>query len=155
MGISDSPSWIFIHEPLFQLSPPWIFILGHFEIITTIDQTSMGIWRLYHHHGFSSLGISGLSPPWIFIHGHFRLSPPWIFILGLSDYHHHRFSIYGHFSYFTTMDFHPWAFRDFHHHGFSSLGISRLSPPWIFICGHLRLSPPWIFVLGLLRFSPP
>ena len=36
--------------------------------------------------------------------------------------------IYGHFGYFTTIDFYLWALISFHHHRISSMGISG-SPP--------------------------
>ena len=50
---------------------------------------------------------------------------------------------------FTTIDFHLWALISYHHHRFSSMGISVISPPWIFILGLSRLSPPWIGIYGL------
>ena len=77
MGISDSPSWIFIYEPLFQIhhhrfssmgisdSPPGIFILGLWSVFTTID-FHLWAFQIYHHHRFSSMGFQ-LSPSWIFI----------------------------------------------------------------------------------------
>ena len=83
------------------------------------------------------MGISDLSPPWIFILGLSGLSPPWISYLwafqlfhhhgfsslGFRDYHHHGLAIYGHISYFTTIDWHLWAFLLYHHRRSSPMGL--------------------------------
>ena len=124
----------------------WAFILHH-------GFSSSGFWD-FHHHKFSSMGISVISPLWIFIHELFRfitiidfhlwafvlvISPPWISILGLSD--------------FTTIDFHLWALISYHHHGFSSLGFQIFTIIDFHLWASISvISPPWIFILRLSDF---
>ena len=110
---------LFRAYPFLSVSPPQIFIYGHFKF-TTID---FHLWPLisYHHHRLD-------------IYGHFSLSPPqiihlWAFVLVISP---SQIFIYEHLFQFSPLQIkHLWAFQ-FCHHRFSSMGIS-VSPPQIFI----------------------
>ena len=58
--------------------------MGISVIFTTID-FHLWAFQLFHHHRFSSMGISVISPPWI--------------------------GIYAHFYCITTVGLHLWAFQ--------------------------------------------
>ena len=123
-------------EPL--LSHPTRLIF--FGICMSSCFLSMNICFRFTTIDFHLWALISFSPSQIFIYEH------------LFQIHHHRSDIYGHFR-FTIIDFHLWALISFHHHRFSSMGISVISPPWIFILGLLRFSPPQIFIYGHFRFT--
>ena len=143
------------------ISPPWIFILGHFGIITTMDFHPWAFEIISPPWIFHPWAFEIISPPWIFILGHFeiittidfylwafQISPPQIRHLWAFQIHHHRFSSMSICFRFTTIDFHLWAFQLFHHHGFSSLGFRDFHHHRLASMGIFIVSPPQVFTYG-------